>query len=341
MKTLSTAVIGLGRIGWQFHIPNILKHGGFTLTAVVDPLAERREEALREFGAKGYADFTELLDNEALDLIALASPTHLHAEQAIQAMERGIDVFCDKPMARSLAEVDRMIAAMRANGRKMMVYQPHRVTNEAAAVRYILAQGWLGEIFMVKRALVHYTRRNDWQAFKEFGGGMLSNYGAHTLDQVLHLFGFGVRRLECHMRKIASLGDADDVVKALAELENGILVDLEINMACSVSMPNWVVAGRHGTAIHQGDKFLVRFYREDELSDLSLQDGLAAANRKYGNEEVIPWQLVELPLADFPGGDFYDHCYAYYAMGETPFVPIEETREVMRLLDASRASAGW
>ncbi|HOF88411.1 MAG TPA: Gfo/Idh/MocA family oxidoreductase [Armatimonadota bacterium] len=341
MNTLSTAVIGLGRVGWQFHIPHILAHDGFQLTAVVDPLDERRAEARQTFGVQGYADYAELLERETPDLIVLASPTHLHAEQAIQAMARGIDVFCDKPMARSLAEVDAMIAAMRAHGRKLMVFQPHRVTNEAAAIRHILARDWLGEIFMVRRTLCSYTRRNDWQAFTEYGGGMLNNFGAHCLDQVLHLFGFGVRRCDCHLRKIASLGDADDVVKALVELENGAIVDIEINMACGVSIPNWTICGRRGTAIHQGDRFIVRYYRDDELAHLGLQDGLAAANRKYGNEDVIPWRTEELPLADYPGADFYDHCYAYYAEDKPPFVPVEETREVMRLLGAFRACAGW
>jgi hypothetical protein len=107
-----------------------------------------------------------------------------------------------------------------------------------------------------------------------------------------------------------------------------------------VPVPNWTICGTRGSAVQQDDTILVRYYREEELSDLGLQDGLAAADRKYGNDEVIPWHTEELPLAEYPGANFYDHCHAYYANGEAPYVPVEETREVMRLLGTLRASVG-
>ena len=152
MRALRTAVIGLGRVGWRFHIPSILGHEGFELVAVVDPLPERRDEAITEFasrsrsGIEAYANHISLLDAVALDLIVIASPTPFHAEQAIAAFERGVDVFCDKPIAPSLQEADRMIAAMEAYHRKLMVYQPHRLRIETIALKASLEQDLIGPV---------------------------------------------------------------------------------------------------------------------------------------------------------------------------------------------------
>jgi predicted dehydrogenase len=271
----------------------------------------------------------------------LASPTHVHADQAIAAMERGIDVFCDKPIAPTLAETDRMVAAAGHTGRKLMVYQPHRVLSDTRTVRHILDSGVLGDIFMIKRTMAHYTRRNDWQAFTQYGGGMLNNYGAHAIDGLLYLTGARAADIRCELRRIATRGDADDVVKALIRLDSGVLLDLEINMACAVPVPAWTVLGSRGSAILQdGETFTVHYYDLADLPDLPTQDGLAAAKRQYGNDEVIPWRTLAFPLADFPAGDYYAHCYDYFALNKAPFVPLAETRELMRVIDACRQSAG-
>ncbi len=178
--SLHTGVVGLGRIGWQFHCPELMRHEGFDLVAAVDPLAERREEAETTYGCRTYSDVASMLASESLDLMVIASPTNYHVDHAIAAFEHGIDVFCDKPMAPTLAEAERMVRAAKAAGRKLMVYQPHRAGVDVVSLRAVLARDLIGSVYMIKRASSMYVRRNDWQAFREHGGGMLNNYGAIT-----------------------------------------------------------------------------------------------------------------------------------------------------------------
>lgn len=343
MKKLRTAVIGLGRIGWQFHLPGIREHEGFESTAVVDPLAERRDEAMKEFGARGYATLDELLGAETLDLVVVASPTTFHPDQAISAMEHGIDVFCDKPIAPSLAEADRMIAAMRRTGRKLMMYQPHRVTPETQAACHIIASGLIGPLYMIKMGIGWFVRRNDWQALRKNAGGMLNNYGAHFIDKMLFLTGSRAKSVSCQLRRIASMGDADDVVKAVIETETGVVLDLDIVMASAFPLTPCRLLGTRGSALFDADKkaFRVRYFREDELRQLDLNSALAAKGRLYDNQDQIPWREEEVPVARFAPVRYYDHCYDHFALGKPPFVPIEETREVMRIMAECRASAGW
>jgi predicted dehydrogenase len=333
MKTFNTAVIGLGRIGYLVHIPLINEHEGFEL-----------EEAFAKYNVPGYTDLDAMLDNEeALDLVVIGSPTHLHADQAIAAMEHGVDVFCDKPVAPDVVQTDRMIEAMRRTGRKLMVFQPHRATAEVAAARHVIESDLLGPIFMIKRERSSYVRRNDWQSLKKYGGGMLNNYGAHLIDQLLYLTGSKAAKIACHLRSIASLGDADDVVSALIEMESGVVCSLEINMAAAQSLPSWTIMGKRGTAVFDDEKqvFNLRYYLEKELSDLQLNSGLASDGRRYDNLDRIPWHEAQVAVADFSQLDFYDRVYDYFALGEKPFVPIQETREVMRVIWECRRYARW
>ena len=338
-RRIRTAVIGLGRIGWEFHLPQVAAHREFELVAVVDPLAERRDEAHDRFGAPGYPRLEDLYRDTSPDLIVIASPTRLHADHAVCAFEHGSHVFCDKPLAASLAEADRMVSAMRRHGRKLMAYQPQRGTSETVALLYILAADLIGPVYMIKRSNTNFVRRNDWQAFRKHSGGMLNNYGSHLIDQLLYVSGSRARRVTCRLRSIASLGDADDVARVLIEAENRIILDIDINQAAAFSPPLWQVCGSRGTAVlnDRGGAWHVRYFRPNDLPPTSVNDDLAAPGREYPSDDDIPWRDEEFSLSDFPEIDYYRKCYEYFAEDAAPFIPIEESRELIRILEACRS----
>ena len=341
MKTLRTAVIGLGRIGWHFHVPQIVRHDGFELVAVVDPLQERLDEARSEFGTKGYASHIDLLEGEDLDLVVIASPTPFHVEHAVAAFERGCNVFCDKPMAPSLEEADCMIASMEEHGRKLMIYQPHRAGADVIALQEILRQDLIGPVYMMKRTWSLYRRRDDWQAFRKYGGGVLNNFGVHHIDELLYLCQSRARRIACAMRTVASLGDAEDAVKVVIETENGAILDVDLNEASAHRMTPWHILGQRGSIVldEEEQAWRVRFFRPEELSDGAANEELVAPGRRYPSMADIPWREETWPLSDFQPIDFYQKCYEYFALDGPPFVPIAESRELMRVLDACRQDA--
>jgi predicted dehydrogenase len=341
MKILKTVVVGLGRIGWRFHLPEVLSHDGFEAVGVVDPLPERRDEALKEHGVRGFADLDACLESTDVDLVVVASPTPFHKPQAIAAMRAGCDVFCDKPMAPSLEDADAMIDAARESGRKLMIYQPARARGDVAELKKILSQDIIGRVYMIKNRRTAYTRRNDWQSLRRNGGGMLSNYGAHQIDACLHVAASPARRITCHLYTIASVGDADDVVKALIETESGVLLDIDINMASAQPMlPTWQVLGTRGSLTFDEGVWRARYYRDVDLAPLAMQEGLSAEQRRYGSGEEIPWKDGEFPVPEAEPVDHYARCYDFYAADAAPLVPLAESRELMRVLDACRRSAG-
>ena len=338
MAPIRTAVSGLGRIGWQFHLPNLQRHEGFELVGVVDPLAGRLQEAADEYGVAGYADLEACLKAQKPQLLVVTAPTLFHMEQTLAAFGQGCDVFCEKPLAVGLAQADRMIAAMERQGRKLMVYQPHRATAQTVSLRHLLGRDLIGPLYMVKSARSAFTRRNDWQAFAANGGGMLFNYGAHIIDQWLYLCGSTAVQISCHLRTVASRGDADDVVKAVIETASGVVLDIDINMASAHPMPPCQILGRYGSIVLDEGEGLwqVRYFDPEEVGALDVQPGFAAGDRRYGSGEKIPWRQDSVRIADFAAVDFYRHVHGYFGAGQAPFVPIAQTREVMRVLEACR-----
>ncbi|MBE6929712.1 MAG: Gfo/Idh/MocA family oxidoreductase [Ruminococcaceae bacterium] len=330
---LRTAVIGLGRIGWNFHMPHIKDHPDFEICAVVDTSEERLQEAKDVYAAAGYTDYKEMLAQEKPDLVVICSPTHLHKLHAIAALEAGCDVFLDKPMATNLQEARDIAQAAKDTGRKLMVFQPHRVTREANAALHILQSGLLGQICQIKRANSGYNRRSDWQSLRKYGGGMLNNYGAHYVDQLLFLTGADVTEIKCWRDCVATIGDADDVVKIIMKTDSGMLLDLDINQACALPLTPMVIQGKYGAAVLNGEKFTVRYVVPEELPPLEVSDELIAKDRKYNLDQPLNWHTADYPLSDFEAGNFYDACAAYFIRGEEPLVPVEQTLRVMELLD--------
>ncbi len=340
-RRLRIAIAGFGRIAWQYHIPNIINHPQFHLVAVADPLLQRIAEAGTEFGiTNGYQSIPQMLEQEKPDLLVIASPTCFHTEQAIEAFKCGIDVICEKPLACSVKDARKIQQMMRHCQRKLMVYQPHRLTPEAVILKNILSSGVLGRIFMVRRSCCNFSRRNDWQAFSAYGGGMLNNYGSHFIDQFIYLFGGSFKSVNAVTRRIVSGGDAEDFVKMLAVNGHDITFDLEINMAAAITGQEWLVCGDCGSAAFRSSSgWQIRYFDPSQLKTGVVQSGLAAEGRLYPSEPDIHWTENLISSETVPLNDFYEFCYRYFAMDEAPLVPIENTMEVMETLERCRQAA--
>ena len=337
-EKIGVVVVGLGRIGWQFHFKEALASEHFDLLAVVDPLKDRVDEAIGKSGCRGYATYEEMLATESPDVIALATPTTFHESQTCQAIEHGCHVILEKPMTTSVDSADRMIAAARSADRRIFVYQPHRLTAETATVCRIIESGHLGRIFSIKRSVFRFVRRNDWQSLKKNSGGMLNNYGAHYIDQLLYLAGHpDIADIRCRLWAAATMGDADDVVRVWMTTEDRVLLDLEINQASALSLPGWHICGEYGTVVGSGSTFELKYYDPDQADPLEVKEG-AAPGRSYDNKDRLPWidSAIEVEGDTL---DFYANIHDVLNGRAEPYIPIEQTCELMRIMEHCRTDA--
>ncbi|MFA5266062.1 MAG: Gfo/Idh/MocA family oxidoreductase, partial [Opitutaceae bacterium] len=328
------------RIGFGFHGPAIAQHPGLTLVGVADPLEDRRAEATGLWKAPGFESVEDMLRETRPDLVVVASPTTLHQEHTCAAFAHGAHVFCDKPVARSLAEFDLMLAAAAKARRRFLAYQPYRVKDELRTLRVLLKRNLIGPIHAIKRANSSYVRRDDWQAFRANGGGMLNNYASHHIDETMALLAHEpIRSVFCHARCVATAGDAEDFVKIVLVTESGVLIDLDITQAAAQPVSPWQVFGSHGAATWDAAARLwrVRYFDPKEAPALSAQRGLAAANRQYGHEE-LPWRELVVTADSIPKADYYDLVWRHFALGEAPPVTTDETRQLLKLIERCRMS---
>ena len=278
--SIGVGIIGLGRSGWDIHVATLKDHVRFHVAAVVDSDAARREEARALLGCAAYDNAQELIDDAAVELVVVATPSHTHGALSVAALQAGKDVLVEKPMARTAEEADTMICQAQKSGKLLAVYQPRRVASDFLKVREILNSGVLGPIHLIKLSVYSYNRRRDWQTLKKFAGGILNNHGAHYIDQVLSLAGGQWSDLFVDMRHLVGAGDAEDHAKILFRGANGALVDIELSMAAAApNPPHWTILGRYGALTGTRTHFEWRYYDPAEVPPRELREG--DPNREY------------------------------------------------------------
>lgn len=193
--------VGLGWIG-AMRLGAVAETGRAEVAALCETAPDRLEEAAADHpGAERFAGFEALLDRAealALDGVVIATPNALHAPQTLAALERGLAVFCQKPLALDAAEARRMVDAARRADRLLGVDYSYRFTDGLRALHRALAAGELGRLFRVD-AVFHnaYGPDKAWCNDPRLaGGGALMDLGVHLIDLALGLFGEDVRGAE-------------------------------------------------------------------------------------------------------------------------------------------------
>jgi scyllo-inositol 2-dehydrogenase (NADP+) len=335
-------VSGLGRVGWPFHCAQAAAHPEFEFVAVQDPERERRAEAERVYGVRSFVRFSDMLRECRLDAVAIATPTHLHRPMTLEALRAGCHVMLEKPMTPDSADAAVIVREAARRRRILTVYQPRRATAYFQQLKAIVASGIVGDLYHVRLSLYQFALRNDWQALRKFGGGMLNNYGAHALDQVLQLVGYDVKRVFCSLRRVASVGDAEDVVKVVLETAGGAIGEVDINQAAAAGpgyLRAWGTRGAITLASEYEGGFTVRHLAARTLRPRKLEPSLASRGRRYPDGDV-PFRESVIPVDESLAVDVYADLARAIRTGRQPFVRPEEPLALMRLIDRCRAESG-
>ena len=342
-QPVKAGVIGLGRSGWYLHLL-VMKQlaDRFQVVAVSDPVEERRNEAVQETGCTAYADPEQLINDDRIELVVVATPSHTHADLTVKALEAGKHVLVEKPMAVNVQEADRMIAAAKKNDRLLTVYQLRRLDPDYVRLKEIIDSGILGPLVLVKFARNSYNRRRDWQTLRKFGGGMLNNWGSHIVDQALQLIDGEVDRFFADMQHTVSAGDADDHVKIVMKGANGMVVDIEVSNCVAYPSPEYFVVGKYGTLTGSTRKFTYKYYDPTQVPEPVAEEG-PAEGRAYGKPETLPWveKEEEFKASEDVKVIFYRNLYDAIRKGEPLLVSPESVRRQIAFFDEVREQSGF
>jgi scyllo-inositol 2-dehydrogenase (NADP+) len=315
---IGCGLVGLGRIGWEHHAQIIQRHGGFTLVAACDLEEDRLEEAKQALNCATYRCLGGMLEDEAVELVIIATPSIEHEAMTIQSLKSGKPVLCEKPAARSAAGIRRMIAAAKKSGTVLTMHHNYRLNPEFLYVREKIASGVLGQVLRIKRRNQGFGRRNDWQVLSKYGGGMTGNWGIHLVDQCLCLLDSPVQDVWGDVKHIFNPGDAEDDIKAIIRGKSGMTLDIDMTSANAAPEPSWVVMGTSGTLWIQDGKAHLRYFDPAKLPQVDPNDLPYAIDRKYGvvpGPDKIPWrQKAEAIKPKQKCSSFYDNprwalCY--------------------------------
>src|SRR5215217_6049041 len=225
--------VGLGWIG-RNRLQSVVEAEVAEIAAIHDVQASAVDEAQRlSREAVQFASFEELL-NQELDGIVIATPNSLHAEQSIAALERGIAVFCQKPLGRNARETRRIVDAARAADRLLGVDLSYRAIPAMRAVSGLVESGALGKVFAVD-AKFHNGYGPDKAWFRDFslaGGGCVLDLGSHLLDLALRPLGFpSITRVQSSLFANGELlakdvEEVEDYGVATIQTEDGVVINL-------------------------------------------------------------------------------------------------------------------
>jgi len=193
LAELRVGVVGIGWAGQQ-HLKAYDSLPGVRIVSLAGMEQELRDSLQAEYSIpNAFADWKDMLEHGGLDAISVAVPTFLHAPIAVAALERGIHVLSEKPIARNAAEGQAMVDAARKAGRVLDVAFNHRRRGDIQALKGVIDDGGLGRPYYAKAS---WLRRSgiptlgSWFTNPELaGGGPLADIGVHALDYALHLLG--------------------------------------------------------------------------------------------------------------------------------------------------------
>lgn len=253
MEKVKVGIIGCGGIANQKHLPSIQRHGGIEIIGFCDIIQERAEKAKKEYGSsesKVYTDYKELLKDDSIQAVYVLTPNRSHSFITIDALHAGKHVMCEKPMAKTTAEAEKMVQAAKETGKILTIGYQNRYRPDSTFMKRTCESGELGEIYYAKAHAIRRRAVPTWGVFLneyEQGGGPLIDIGTHALDLTLWMMnnyepesvmGQTFKKLGDQTETGNAWGDWDkdqftveDSAFGFIRMKNGAVINLEASWA--------------------------------------------------------------------------------------------------------------
>ena len=252
---------------------------GVDIAAVCDANVERGKKVCAEFGGRSFGDLAAMLDSCVVDAVDICTPSGLHGDQAIAAVERGIHALVEKPLDLNLAKVDRLIETSERTGAILGCIFQRRTFPGAKKVAESVHRGDLGKLLSVS-AYVKWWRAQSyydsaaWRGTWALDGGVLANQAIHAIDHICWLAGPVAEVEYAHLETANHEMDAEDFAIAVLRFENGARGVIEATTCCTPDLASRIeLFGKRGSVAFD-DATVVKFGidGEDRLSDLEQSD---------------------------------------------------------------------
>lgn len=339
MAKTNLAVIGYGGMG-GWHVQHAQQSDVVELLGVYDIKPERNELA-ESRGIHAYPSFEAVLEDPRVELITVAIPNDVHEEVCIRALQAGKNVICEKPVALSCDSLQRIIDAANAAGRIFSVHQNRRWDVDYLAMQQLQDSGEIGHFIRVE-SRIHGSRGipSDWRGLKEYGGGMLYDWGVHLIDQVMLLIPEQVVSIDCRFDHITN-DEVDDGFRLDMTFESGKTAFVEVGTYNFIDMPRFYLRAEKGSALikdwRENCKVVkCKYWHESEVLPVETAAGLTKTMAPRDEVTTDTYEL-ERPVSDVH--DYYRNIVKAIAGEEQPLVTHAQLMRVLKVIETCFVSA--
>ena len=358
MAKIKIGIVGCGGIANGKHFPALKNFTDrMEIVAFCDIVPERAEKAAAEFGstAKVYTDYRELIANPEVEVVYVLTPNVSHCEITVCAFEAGKHVFCEKPMASTSADAQKMLDAWKKSGKKFTIGYQNRFRPEFRCLKAACERGELGEIYFAKAHAVRRRAVPTWGVFPNKalqGGGTLIDIGTHALDLTLWMMqNYDIESVKGSVfYKLGHLPEAtegnifgkwnpetyevEDSAFGFITMKNGATIELEASWALNIlesrEASTTLCGTRAGAEIRSGMS-----YPKDELIMNRGANGLLLEEHISETAGVAYFEGA----TEAPGVLEADQWLRAIETDSEPLVKPEEAFRVTKVLEAIYRSA--
>ncbi|MBC7287227.1 MAG: Gfo/Idh/MocA family oxidoreductase [Armatimonadetes bacterium] len=340
--SVRVGIAGYGLAGRYFHAPFIRLCEGLEVGAIFTRSQERQAQARADFPqARVYGTYEEMLEDEEIGLVVLATPHDVHEPMAIAALEAGKHVVTDKIMAPDAEAAQRMLDAARRAGRVLSVYQNRRWDSDFLTARKAVEDGLLGEVWEVEVYLDAFRKPGPgWRWERARGGGRFRDWGAHLFDQAMVFAGAqsaeGVEVWADWQYRYPEVDVETEVVTHL-RFPSGLRYTIHISVQQRIERWDRWVVGSDGTLLLKGIDPQESFLRGETIQVVA---GTERAKLPRENVELVSEaEGAAEPLEIVPGDwmAYWRNIADVLLHGAELIVKPEQVVEAIKLIDRAAA----
>ena len=338
---LGVVIFGYGLAGRVFHAPLIKATPGLAIRAIVTSDPGRAAQAKADVPQAAVVDSLEaalaLFD---LDLAVVATANITHVPLAMQAIDRGLHVVIDKPLAPTAGQAQAVIDAAAEMGVQVHPFQNRRWDSDFLTLESIVASGQLGALhrFETRIERMRPDLKGGWResAAPDQLGGVLFDFGAHLVDQAIRLMG-PVKGVTAHARSVREANAAEDDSVMMLNHVSGAVTVLVGSMTAAFGEPRFMLLGRNG-----GVRIADCDTQEDHLKagEIPVAESWGVETFNAEVAAVVDGQVVTAQEPVLRGGwnTFYPAVRgSILGKGEAP-VPASDVVANLRVLEAAALS---
>lgn len=255
MEKIKTGIVGCGKVG-NMHATALKNIPESEFTAVCDQDIHRAEAFAKLYGVKAYRDVEEMIEDSKIEEVDICTPHPIHAEQAVKALNKGVHVLVEKPLASSLEDCDAMINAAKKNKVTLGTVCQRRFYAPAQRMRRAIDDGKIGRpifgsVNMIGWRDAAYYNSDPWRGtWKGEGGGVLVNQAPHQIDLLQWFMGPVDALYGCWTNLNHPYIEVDDTAVAVIKFKNGGIGNIVVSNSMDPALYGKVhIHGENGASI--------------------------------------------------------------------------------------------